>query len=521
MRNSLPRFAAWIVALTLALGLDARAAPSADARIIRAWQDPGRLAAVTLTPFISGLSGPVFITHAGDASDRLFVVERGGLIKVVVDGQVQATPFLDLRGLITASGGEQGLLGLAFHPQFRSNGRFYVYYTPPPPNPNPNGLVGYNALAEFRVPPPGGNVADPNSRRVLFSVPDRATNHNGGMLAFGPDGYLYVAIGDEGGANDQYNNARNLGTLFGKVLRIEVNRTSAGLQYAIPATNPFVGQAGARGEIWAYGLRNPWRLSFDRATGDLWIADVGQGAYEEINRQPAVSPGGQHYGWSTMEGFQCFQATSCNQTGLTLPVAEYSHSVGCSVTGGYVYRGARHPALSGAYVFGDYCSGRIWTLRQQGGTWASALAIDSDYRITSFGEDERGELYVVAANGTIYRLVDSTQTVVNCSPRPAVGVRTTRDGTDALSVTVTAGSNTTGQPNALRSIEFGTPTDARVTIGTAPERDGNFFLPLAEGTTQTTFRVRRTGTADMYLPFKVADGCGIWPTFVGLGRATP
>ena len=527
MRNWLARVTALIIAVpALALGPGSHEAASVAAQVVRPRQDADRAAlAPALAPFIDGLTDPIFVTHAGDGSGRLFVVERRGQIKVVVDGQVLPTPFLDLSGAVTSSNLEQGLLGLAFHPNFRSNGRVYVYSTPPPPTPNPSNLAGYNALAEYRVQAPGGNQADPATRRVLFSLPDRASNHNGGMLTFGPDGYLYVAIGDEGGGNNQYNNAQTTATLFGKVLRLDVDRADAGLPYGIPPSNPFVGQAGARAEIWAYGLRNPWRVTFDRATGDLWIADVGQASYEEINRQPAGVAGGRNYGWSVMEGLHCFGANSCDQAGLTLPVAEYGRDGGCSITGGYVYRGSRYPELAGAYVYGDYCSGRIWTLRQQGSAWVSAPALDSTYKITSFGEDEGGELYVVHApfgtntigQGAIYRLTDTVQNQVTCSPRPRVAIRTTRAGSDELLVTVTATTNGTGAPNALTSIELGAATNATVSVGGAPARPGGFVVPLEGGTTETTFTVQRFGAGAMHIPFKVADRCGIWPSFVGAG----
>ena len=551
MRNRLTRLAARVAALALAIGLDAPTAPPADARadaqvgrpwqdagrpwqqVGRPWQDAGRAAlAVEATPFIEALDDPIFITHAGDGSGRLFVVERRGKIKVVVNGQVLATPLLDLStgNQLTTSDSEQGLLGLAFHPNFRANGRFFVYSTPPPPNPNPDNLRGFNALTEYRVSLPGGNQALPNTKRSLFSLPDRQTNHNGGMIAFGPDGYLYVGIGDEGGSGDPANNAQNPNTLFGKLLRIDVDRADPGLSYAIPPTNPFADRTDVRREIWSSGLRNPWRWSFDRATGDLWIADVGQNQWEEVNLQRAEAGGGQNYGWKVVEGLHCFSpASGCSTSGLTPPVAEYAHGDGnCSVTGGYVYRGSRSPALAGAYLYADYCSGRIWSLRPAGGTWTSTPMLDTSFMIASFGEDESGELYVVHApfgattpRGAVYRLVEGTPAAVACSPRPPVTVRTAPSGPGQLRVTVTAGTTAGGAPNTLDALQFGVATNARIAVEGGPERAVGFTQALPAGTHQATFAVHRAGTGAMNVPLKVLDGCGVWPTFVGAGAGAP
>ena len=357
---------------------------------------------VTLRPHASGFSLPVGIEHAGDGSGRLFVVEQGGRIRIVRAGQVLATPFLDLAGIVQA-GGEQGLLGLAFHPDYAANGRFFVYYNKPPAI---TGNAGSDiVIARYLRSAGDPDGADPASGAVLLTIPHPdATNHNGGKIAFGPDGYLYIAVGDGGGGGDPFNAAQNLNDLRGKILRIDVN---SGSPYAIPPTNPFVNRAGARGEIFAYGLRNPWRFSFDRLTGDLVIADVGQGAWEEVDFIAAGSPGGQNFGWSVFEGTHCFNpSTNCSLAGHVPPILEYGHdsSGGFSITGGYRYRGRNFRELFGHYVYGDYVSGRLWAAEQvAGGSWATTQ-VGSLTSVSTFGEDEEGELY--AANhtaGTILR----------------------------------------------------------------------------------------------------------------------
>lgn len=346
-----------------------------------------------------GLMHPVSITHAGDS--RLFIVQQEGQI-VIFDGtRVLSQPFLDLSALVS-SGGERGLLGLAFHPDYAHNGRFFVDYT---------DRNGNTVIARYTVSAGNPNIADPNSRVQLLFVTQPFANHNGGQLQFGPDGYLYIGMGDGGSGGDPGNRAQNLGELLGKLLRVDVD----GEPYAIPPSNPFLTRSGARPEIWAYGLRNPWRFSFDRATGDLWIADVGQGTWEEIDFQPASSIGGANYGWRRMEATHCFNPSSnCNDGTLVLPVIEYGHTNGaCSVTGGYVYRGARYPRLQGTYVYGDYCNGVIW-----GGTMAqnqsvtSRVLLDTNLSISTFGEDANGEIYVADYDrGQIYRLTDTAPVV--------------------------------------------------------------------------------------------------------------
>ena len=298
-----------------------------------------------------------------------------------------------------SSESERGLLGLAFHPKYKSNGLFYIYYTAANP-------VGDLVIARYQVSS-DPNVADPKSAVELLRIPhNQASNHNGGNLMFGPDGYLYIGTGDGGGGGDSFGNSQNPGALLAKLLRIDVD---GGQPYAIPKTNPFVNKQGFRPEIWAWGLRNPWRFSFDRATGDLYIADVGQNTYEEVDLQPANSRGGENYGWNKWEGLHCYpESARCDPTGFVAPVGEYAHSGGdCSITGGYVYRGQQQPALAGAYLFADYCTGRFRALsRDAGGKWQLTELIDANMAVSSFGEDEQGELYVLGYDkGMLYRVV--------------------------------------------------------------------------------------------------------------------
>lgn len=393
---------------------------------------PGATAAepdIELELLVDGLSSPVGLSHAGDGSGRLFVVERSGRIKIIRDGQVLATPFLDIRGRVKA-GGEEGLLSVAFAPGYAENGRFYVYYT---------DLDGNVRISRFQVSA-NADIADPQSEaQVLVIDHPEFENHNGGQLAFGPqDGYLYIGTGDGGGAGDAAgrikpaNNAQNLESLLGKILRIDVEAVT-GPGYAIPADNPLVGQPG-RDEIWAAGLRNPWRFAFDRDSGELYIGDVGQGAWEEINVAAAGS-GGQNYGWNIMEGEACYNAQTCNQTGLTLPVAVYNHDAGnCSVTGGYVYRGSVFANLVGMYFYADYCTGRLWSLRMANGSaQEQQLRLDTSANIASFGEDEAGELYVVdLSGGSIARIVD-----VSAAPAPPSPTPETVTATPTATVTAT------------------------------------------------------------------------------------
>lgn len=348
-------------------------------------------AAVVLEPVASGLSSPVSITHAGDS--RLFITLQGGQI-VIHDGTgIRPAPFLDVSNLIS-TGNERGLLSVAFDPQYQQNGAFYVNYT---------NTAGHTVIARYLRSSNDANRADASSGRVLLTIEQPFANHNGGQLQFGPDGYLYIGMGDGGSGGDPGNRAQSLTTLLGKMLRIDVSGVEPA--YTNPPSNPF------GNEIWALGLRNPWRFSFDRLTGDLWIADVGQGSREEIDFQPATSIGGENYGWRRMEGSRCFEpATNCNPGNLVLPVIEYGHTNGaCSVTGGYVYRGTRSPRLYGKYIYGDFCNGVIWTGERQGdGTVTSRVLTDTSFFISTFGEDLSGEVYVADHRGAIYRIVENS-----------------------------------------------------------------------------------------------------------------
>jgi glucose/arabinose dehydrogenase len=351
--------------------------------------------AVALEAAFTGFRSPVYMTHDREAS-RLFVVEKAGRIRLIENGAVQAAPFLDIADRVRSQGSEQGLLSVAFPPDYAAGGLFYVDYT---------DLNGNTVVARYRRLADNPRQADPASEQKILQVDQPAANHNGGQLQFGPDGYLYIGMGDGGGAGDQWGNAQSTGVLLGKLLRIDVGGSDT---YTIPADNPFAGQAGARPEIWALGLRNPWRFSFDRASGDLYVADVGQSTYEEVDFQPAHSPGGQNYGWNRMEATHCFKpASGCDPTGTVPPVAEYEHSQGgCSITGGYVYRGSRFPQMAGVYFFADFCTGKIWGLwRDASGAWQMDFLLDSGLSPSSFGEDAAGELYLVGyQDGTIYHL---------------------------------------------------------------------------------------------------------------------
>jgi len=356
------------------------------------------VSSISLEPVLTeGLEKVTSITHAFD--ERLFVLEQVGLIRIVENGRLLDQPFLDITDRVGSFSSEQGLLGLAFHPDYATEdammaGQFFVNYT---------DYSGNSHISRFTVMADDPYRADPRSEVEYLAQEQPYPNHNGGSLAFGPDGYLYAGLGDGGSANDPLLAGQDLSTLLGKVLRLDVDSTADA--YAIPADNPFIDTPEARPEIWAYGLRNPWRFSFDRETGDFYIADVGQNMWEEINFQPTADPGGENYGWNIMEGSHCFEADTCDQTGLTLPIFDYDHSQGCSVTGGYVYRGQMYPDLWGNYFVSDYCSGIIWRLFPQADGWLADAILDTDHTISTFGEDVNGELYVVNYwSGAIYRI---------------------------------------------------------------------------------------------------------------------
>ena len=342
---------------------------------------------------VTGLSAPLFLTHAGDS--RLFVVEQGGRIRVVVNAQLLGTPYLDISSIVLHQG-EQGLLGMAFHPNYAINGFFYVYHT---------DQSGDSRVARYRG---SANIADPSSGLTIMTIGQPFSNHNGGQLAFGADGMLYIALGDGGSGGDPLGNGQDTSTLLGSILRIDIDNPDAGLSYGIPSDNPFFGSGTAREEIWAYGLRNPWRFAFDDTDGLLYVADVGQSSFEEVSVVDAAV-GGLNLGWNVMEGMSCFDDANCDQSGLVLPVLQYDNNAGnCSITGGYVYRGSDLSGLQGHYFYSDYCGGFLRSFRFNGG----AAADEQDWglnlgAVTSFGQDSAGELYVIVAAGAVLKIVAS------------------------------------------------------------------------------------------------------------------
>ena len=367
--------------------------PSAD--------DPGMAADTTrqqqgaslrAEQLVEGLTRPVdLVSPAGDR--RLFVVEQPGRIRIIENGRLLPTPFLDITGKVRSSGNEQGLLGLAFHPQYGSTGHLFVNYT---------DLNGDTQVERYSVGS-DANRADPASAKRILSIDQPFGNHNGGQVLFGPDGMLYIPTGDGGSSGDPQGNGQDLGTLLGKILRIDVDR---GDPYGVPSDNPFVGRAGARHEIWAYGVRNPWRIDFDRADGLVYVADVGQNAWEEVHVAP-LAEAGINYGWNRMEGAHCFRAESCDRAGLHIPQVEYPHPEGCSIAGGYVYRGSAVPSLAGHYFYGDFCQGFVRSFRYSDGavTDRRSWSLGDLGQSLAFGEDSEGEIYVLSMNGRVYRLV--------------------------------------------------------------------------------------------------------------------
>lgn len=399
-----------------------------------------RTQTLSLQQFATGLSGVVAITHAGDGSGRLFFTQQGGQIRIHNGTSVLTTPFLDIDPLVR-SGGEEGLLSTAFHPNYATNGFFFVYYT------NNNGD---QVIARYTRSAGNANVADPNSAKIIITIPHPNNgNHNGGPLKFGPDGYLYAATGDGGGGGDPDENAQDLTEVLGKQLRLDIDTTAP---YVVPPTNPFVGVPGARPEIWAYGLRNPWRFTFDRQTGDMFIGDVGQGAREEIDFQ-AAGVGGLNYGWDDMEGSLCYEPSSgCLTAGRVLPILQVDHNSGdCAIVGGYRYRGTAVPSLAGKYVHSDNCTGRIRIATQTGpSTWTQVVDQDTPYNIYTFGEDQNGELYA-SAGGTIYRLVSAI-------PVMSIADRSVAENAGTAAFTVTLGSTSTQNVTAQYATAPGTAT---------------------------------------------------------------
>jgi glucose/arabinose dehydrogenase len=346
-------------------------------------------------PVVDGFDLPLYITSAHDGSNRLFIMEQGGLIWIYKDGNVSLDPFLDISALLTRdvfSGGytERGLLGLAFHSDFENNGLFFINYI---------NSEGNTAIARYKVKDGDPDHADPDSAKIILTVQQPFENHNGGQLAFGPDGYLYIGLGDGGSLFDPLRNGQNMTILLAKILRIDINTDT----YKIPPDNPFA-SSDKIPEAWAVGLRNPWRFSFDRETNDLYIADVGEATWEELDYQPANSKGGENYGWSLYEGYARLNQDPLN-VNVTKPIFVYKHDIGCSITGGYVYRGQEIPELNGVYFFGDYCYGHTWTTyRNDGGDWITLKFLDTGRQISSFGEDEAGELYMVDYKGVVLKL---------------------------------------------------------------------------------------------------------------------
>ncbi|MCC6297858.1 MAG: PQQ-dependent sugar dehydrogenase [Anaerolineales bacterium] len=467
--------------------------PSSTPTVASTPLGPGDLVpSLSFVPVATGLSQPLFVTHAGDGSGRLFVLERVGRIRLINSaGSLLPISFLDITSIVRSTGSEEGILGLAFHPNYESNGLFFVTYT------NTSGNL---VLARYSVST-DANVANPASAQILLTIPHpNNANHNGGMLAFGNDGYLYWSTGDGGGGGDVPNNAQNLGVLLGKILRLDVN---SGSPYAIPVDNPFVGVSGALGEIWDYGFRNPWRFSFDRATWDLYVGDVGQGNREEIDFELASSSGGLNYGWRVMEGSLCFNPSSgCDTSGKVFPVAEYdNNSSTCSVTGGHVYRGAQSAPMTGIYFYGDFCSGEIWGLLQRfPGVWDSDLIMDTSFSISSFGEDEAGELYLTDySSGSVQKIVGpsappptATPTFTSVPPStptltsiPAESPTPTSTFTPLPQPTATSlsGATVTGQAIASKVVTveiIDLSNNLVASLNANP--DGTFSLSIAPGT---------------------------------------
>ena len=461
----------------------------------------------------SGMSLPISIKNAGDGSGNLFIVEQGGRVLIYDGTQLLPDAFLDISSIVRCCE-ERGLLDIEFHPDYVNNGFFYVHYS---------DLSGDTVIARYsRSADP--LLADPNSSTIILTQNQPATNHNGGQMQFGPDGFLYIALGDGGSSGP----AQDLNQLLGKILRIDID---SGLPYTIPADNPFVGVAGTQPEIWAYGLRNPWRMSFDRQTGDLLIADVGQNSLEEVNLQSAASQGGENYGWPLMEGTSCFQPSSnCNDGSLTLPILEYSHSPGsnCSITGGYRYRGSEFPQMAGIFFYGDVCSGRIWGGNtDSNGDWVSKILLDTTVGITSFGEDESGEIYLVNYNnGDLLRINQinipnvSNDVVLNL---PTTGVSVLlNDNTSTVSLHAD-----TAEMVAVADIDNNGEDDviASFLAGSGPGGVGGTYVSRNQGVltlldSKTAEQIAvgdldGNGQDDLLLDFG-ADGLSLWVNDTGL-----
>ena len=370
--------------------------PSATPSLAAASTAPAEIPKLTLEKFVDGLTRPVYLTHTSDDSGWLYIIEQPGRIRVVQEGALVETPFLNITDRVGSSGNEQGLLSMAFAPDYKLSGYFYVNYT---------NKDGDTIISRFSTTP-DRSAANADSELVILKIDQPYANHNGGQLQFGPDKMLYIGMGDGGSQGDPKGSAQDPQDLLGKLLRIDVQNANATQPYAIPVDNPKWDSKEVRPEIWAFGLRNPWRFSFDRTTGNMFIADVGQNTIEEVNVQPA-DIGGLNYGWNKREGQEAYAGGEM-QPNFTDPVTQYQHSEGCSITGGYVYRGQAIPALQGVYVYGDYCNGNMWALRQDpSGTWVNTALPNAGFQISSFGEDAVGELYVMDLDGTVYRVKQS------------------------------------------------------------------------------------------------------------------
>lgn len=433
---------------------------------------------------------PVDLQNAGDGSNRIFVVEQKGRILVFPNDQnvPQSKLFLDIIARVKSTGNEEGLLGLAFHPDFKHNGWFFVDYTKPTAGPG----VSQTTISRFKVSAGDPDAADPASETIILQITQPYENHNGGQIVFGPDGYLYIAMGDGGSGGDPQGNAQNRRALLGKILRIDVDHPAGGLNYGIPPDNPFTGNLqGWREEIWTWGMRNPWRFSYDRETDRWWCGDVGQNLYEEVD----ILRKGCNYGWNVMEGTHCYSPSSgCDTTGLTFPLLDYGRSVGACVTGGFVYRGSRAPELTGAYIYGDYVSGRVWALRYDGTRVTENVELTGTGNISSFGVDEKRELYLCEFDGHLYRFAQSSsgRIRVNAAPLdfgavPVNGSKTlpllvSNDGIDALAVNA---AGITGPDSGAFASDF---TDARILppggsttldLSFSPKRSGSFAATLS------------------------------------------
>lgn len=444
-----------------------------------AQQPAGGGLSLALQPFASGLSQPVSLASAGD--DRLFAVQRTGIIRVVqANGSVLPTPFLNITDRVDSSSSEEGLLGLTFHPDYAENGYFYVNYT------NTANGTRRTRISRFSVTA-DPNVADPNSENILLTVTQPDWNHNAGDIHFGPDGYLYIPLGDGGGGGDTSNNAQNPMLLLGKVTRIDVDDLNGNApdcvgvgsgDYSVPAGNPFVGNPNYCDEIWAIGMRNPWRSSFDSLTGDFYMGDVGQGAWEEIDYQPAGTGAGLNYGWRCYEGNHAYNTSGCGPIGnYIFPIAEFSHTAGhCSVIGGYVYRGSQYPNMVGRYLATDYCTGYFWDIVSDGqGGWNVTTHTNlATFGFVAFGQAANGELYVVNnSNGQIYHLIDNS----NITPTPSATFTPTPTITNTPTPTATM-IPPTDTPTATPTTEL-TPTPTpEVTETATPEPPQKEFLYL-------------------------------------------